>query len=262
MKPSLAGACALILLAAPLARAAEPPAASTAPPAPASAPSASTLPDLPTTIDIAPAAPKNALPPLSLDPAKAPPQPLALSSASPLDSRTLARKIIAAMGVDHQVEAGADARVQANRTQILTQGKALPPDKKKALAHAFADATTGPKHQMVAEIVGTMTIQISQKLSHDELAQVLSYMESPVGQAQTHAGPKMTAQDRATAEATIAANPALVRFFNAWREAAPAIQTSGQNATMLFAERFNARFCRNLVAAGLSHAPACPAEPK
>ena len=58
MKPSLAGACALILLAAPLARAAEPPAASAAPPAPASAPSASTLPDLPTTIDIAPAAPK------------------------------------------------------------------------------------------------------------------------------------------------------------------------------------------------------------
>ena len=39
MKPSLAGACALILLAAPLARAAEPPAASAAPPAPASAPS-------------------------------------------------------------------------------------------------------------------------------------------------------------------------------------------------------------------------------
>jgi hypothetical protein len=266
----------MLALAATAALAAEPaPAAPPAPPAPATSPQApaqaqapappsapaDALPDL-GKLSIAPEPARGGLPPLAIDPSRAPAAPLVLSGASPLDSRTLSRRIITAMGVDRQVEAGADARLKAMRTQLAAKGKSLPPDRKKALMSAFAEATTGPRRQMTSEITNAMAGLVAQRLSHDELAQVLQYMESPIGQAQTHAPASMSPRDRETAEATIAATPALQHFFAAWRDSAPAIDKAAGAANMLFMERFNARFCRGLVAAGLSQAPSCPPEPK
>jgi hypothetical protein len=188
--------------------------------------------------------------PVEAEPTRAP-----LAAVTP-QALELGRRLGVAMGVRRGLEALFDQNLQRALAGFAEEAKAYPSDRRREILDAYMTATEAPRAWLLGAVTDDMARVYAQTLPAEDLARLVSFYESPIGQQVitnnvVFSDSEIVKQTPGLDEATVA------QLLTATARTGEIVDAGLSGRMESFNDRVMARFCPKFWAMGLV-SEACP----